>query len=433
MKKFILKLIKLHLLVLSALLCRCTYVIDENTLNENLDPINNSVEDIKVPKGFNFETTDQIKLKIKSEDSSAPSIFSVYITDDNEEKFFIGKGVSDDDGLLDYYFNYPKYISKLYIERELNGEISTKEIHFTSNYAYVTFTESRSSDRKVNQNTIISDADKDGIDDTIDEFKQNPKKAFNNYFPSSKHFSSIAFEDLYPLKGDYDFNDLIVNYQFNLITNASNLVTFIEAKIVFKYLKGTEKTSGFGIELPFHSDSIKSASGSFLTTGKIQLNNKGLESDNDLDKPVIIVFDNSYGMGNENGDLMESDTIYININISDHPIAFSDLNRDIPYNSFIFINKDRGHEVHLPGKKPTQKFNKQLLSLGDDVGDFKTQNGHPWAIHIPYQFTPPQEGIDITNAYSVFDEFVSSEGNNDKDWFIDIDNHKVYSNLIMNE
>jgi hypothetical protein len=56
------------------------------------------------------------------------------------------------------------------------------------------------------------DADNDGVNDVDDEYPTDPNKAFNNYYPSKTGSASVAFEDQWPSKGDYDLNDLVVDY-----------------------------------------------------------------------------------------------------------------------------------------------------------------------------------------------------------------------------
>ena len=50
------------------------------------------------------------------------------------------------------------------------------------------------------------------------------------YYPSSNTHSTIAFEDLYPDRGDYDFNDLIVNYQVAVGLNSDGAVVKISGE-----------------------------------------------------------------------------------------------------------------------------------------------------------------------------------------------------------
>ncbi len=57
------------------------------------------------------------------------------------------------------------------------------------------------------------DTDGDGIANTLDMYPNDATRAFDNYYPSKTVFGTLAFEDLWPGKGDYDMNDLVVDYQ----------------------------------------------------------------------------------------------------------------------------------------------------------------------------------------------------------------------------
>ncbi len=72
----------------------------------------------------------------------------------------------------------------------------------------------------------VADVDGDGIPDDQDDYPNDPLRAFDNYFPAAG-FGSLAFEDLWPGKGDYDFNDVVVDYRFQTVTNALNQVVEI--------------------------------------------------------------------------------------------------------------------------------------------------------------------------------------------------------------
>lgn len=67
------------------------------------------------------------------------------------------------------------------------------------------------------------DQDGDGVVNDDDDYPEDPERAFNNYYPA-EGTSTLAYEDLWPGKGDYDFNDLVLDYRFNVVTNALNNV-----------------------------------------------------------------------------------------------------------------------------------------------------------------------------------------------------------------
>ncbi|NME68839.1 LruC domain-containing protein [Flammeovirga aprica] len=261
-----------------------------------------------------------------------------------------------------------------------------------------------------------ADADGDGVVDGFDEYPNDPERAFNNYNPGKNGFGTYAFEDLYPEKGDYDFNDIMVHYRHNYVSNAGNKVV----EVLSTYEVSTVESSlpsGFGIELPIHSDSVSSVSGSNILSGVTSLNDKGLESGIDDAKPCVIIFDNHFGLVQGVGAIRTSDELDMTISFT-NPIPFGDL-PVANFNPFIFVNQDRSREVHMANGTPTQKFNSSLRTSGADAGNYKTSAGHPWALHMPHKFHPPHENIDITNAYLNFRTFVESGGTSNADWYTD--------------
>jgi protocatechuate 3,4-dioxygenase beta subunit len=58
---------------------------------------------------------------------------------------------------------------------------------------------------------VITDRDSDGVPDNLDQFPDDPKKAFTIRIPSTG-VNTIAFEDNYPKAGDADLNDYVVVY-----------------------------------------------------------------------------------------------------------------------------------------------------------------------------------------------------------------------------
>ncbi len=134
-----------------------------------------------------------------------------------------------------------------------------------------------------------NDSDGDGVNNDEDDYPSDPNRAYNNYFPASS-YGSLAFEDLWPGRGDYDFNDLVVDYQFKTVTNASNFVKEIKAYFVVKAI-GASLKNGFGFQFPNDNISFSdiSVSGTQLDVGYVSTNSNGLESGQDLN--TIIVFE----------------------------------------------------------------------------------------------------------------------------------------------
>ena len=101
-----------------------------------------------------------------------------------------------------------------------------------------------------------NDSDGDGVPDNEDDYPNDPDRASNNFYPGVG-FGSLAFEDNWPFKADYDMNDMVIDYRYNQVTNSDNEVVEIKAKIVLRAM-GASFHNGFGIELPVASSQVAS-------------------------------------------------------------------------------------------------------------------------------------------------------------------------------
>ena len=262
-------------------------------------------------------------------------------------------------------------------------------------------------------NTISNvDSDGDGVSDFYDEFPNDARIASSTYTPSMFGWGTYAFEDLWPYTGDYDFNDLVINYRYTNVLNAEGLLVETVLNFDVKNVGGSYK-NGFGIELSMDESMISNITGYVLTEGIVNLNSKGLETNQD--KPVIIIFDNAWENYNSNSKL----ELTIEYTTPINPSNFGNLN------PFIFINKERGREVHMSNKFPTSLANVNLLTTGNDKSNnikgiyYKNENNLPWAIDIIHDFVCPLEKHEIIWGYPYFVNWAESSGANYTDWYKD--------------
>lgn len=279
------------------------------------------------------------------------------------------------------------------------------------------------------------DTDNDGIYDSFDDYPEDPERAFNNYYPNSTNFGSLAYEDLWPSTGDYDFNDLIVDYNFNRITNADNNVVALEGKFVVRAI-GASFENGFGFTIDGIAPSlVASVSGTEYTEGYIQNNANGTEAGQS--KATIIVFDNAkeHGFANTRQDqsFQQADTLKVNIKLA------TPVNQDVfglaPYNPFIIINKERGKEVHLANYTPSDLADTSIFGQSADDTQpnngkyYKTTENLPWAINFPSKFEYPIENASIDTAHLNFITWVLSDGLEYKNWYKNELSYRNNSNI----
>ena len=285
------------------------------------------------------------------------------------------------------------------------------------------------------------DSDGDGTTNTFDQYPNDPARAFNNYYPAQNVFGSLVFEDLWPSKGDYDFNDMVVDYNFNQITNSNNQVKEVKSKIKLKAI-GASYHSAFGISMNTSPSNVESITGQRNTKDYLAFQANKTEAGQS--KAVIICFDDAYNMLHYPGtgigvntvpgnpyvvpETVDMDGVFVS------SIAVSTMGTP-PYNPFIIINRNRGVEVHLPGQAPTDLANTGLFGTGDDntdpaMGKYYVSDKYlPWAINLPVSFDYPIEKKAITTAYLMFNTWATSQGKDYPDWYLPVAGYRNSSNI----
>ncbi|MET1258064.1 LruC domain-containing protein [Flagellimonas sp. DF-77] len=257
---------------------------------------------------------------------------------------------------------------------------------------------------------VSNDADGDGINDELDDFPFDPNKAFNNFQPSVNSTGKLVYEDLWPSQGDYDFNDLALDYSFNLIANGDNLVTSLDATFTIENIGGSLH-NGFAFVLPIDPSLIDGIEGQVLNGTYESVAANGTETGTNTDETVIIVAGDCFDL--------EGQTLSLTIDFTT-PIDPNALG-DVPFNTFLIANQDRAKEVHLPDLPPTSKAD--YLGTADDFSDpasgryYKTDTNLPWALNIYEGFQTPPESIPITLQYPRFVNWANSGGTQDLDWY----------------
>jgi len=280
------------------------------------------------------------------------------------------------------------------------------------------------------------DNDSDGVTDCDDDYPDDPDRAYNNITTGT-----VVWEDLWPSQGDYDMNDLVNNYQYNLITDANNKVVDVVAKFYVRAV-GASFNNGFGFQfdnvLPAQ---IESVTGYSLTKGYVSLNANGTESSQA--KAVVVVWDDADNVIHRPGGSFfntmpgslvgTSDTVTLAIHFGT-PLTTS-LVGTPPFNPFLIKDGNREVEIHLPDYVPTSLANPSYFGTNDDDSNplsgtyYKTSLNLPWAINIPDDFDYPFEYIDITQAYNYFASWAESGGLINLDWYFDLPGYRNNSNI----
>ncbi len=273
------------------------------------------------------------------------------------------------------------------------------------------------------------DTDGDGVLDELDAYPNDATKAYNSYYPSASTYAQVAFEDNWPNKGDYDLNDLVINYRYSFVSNAKNQVVTMKGEFV-PVAAGASFKNGFGVQLPVAASTVASVTGQKITGTYLSLASNGVESGQT--KAVIIPFDNQDGaIKNPDGSFI------INTEPTTDKVAGTPVNVDITFtspvpqaslaasafNPFLISNQRRAYEVHLPGYAPTDKAAKNLFGTADDASTpssgkyYLSTENWPWAISYTNAILYPVERANINKAYLHFAEWAASGGSQYPDWY----------------
>ena len=284
----------------------------------------------------------------------------------------------------------------------------------------------------------VLDDDEDGVPNDVDEYPTDPERAFNVYYPSQNTFGTLAFEDLWPSKGDYDFNDMVVDYNIVHVTNATNQVVDAFGTLKLRAM-GAAFQNGFGIELTAAPDDIAQIEYTYQDQTTLV---KSLEANQA--KAVFILWQNGFSLLPAPGGSTGVNTTPLAPFVAPYELKFSITTTapvDLidfgipPYNAFIYVNQERGKEVHLLDFTPTNLVTSSYFGTFNDASVpatsdyYKTSTGLPWAIHISESLEYPIEKAPIISAYTHFAQWAESGGVDFPDWFMDKPGYRVVENI----
>lgn len=393
-----------------------------------------TMQDLEVPEGFTFETTHLVNVV-----AEGPVTRTLKISKETGEVVYRGllrEGIGFDQDIL-----LATNISSLNFE--YNGEVINRSITPNQESIHLYFTAN-------NRETLV-DSDGDFVVDDEDDFPFDPSLAYRVQYPPQPEdttrcvwvsHSTLAFEDLWPNEGDYDFNDVIINYQIEEWMSWRGNVRNIYFNLYYS-VDGAGYNDGFYIKIPFDEQGVAE-----VTFPDTFPSREGFDyfydTENGGDGNLVLRFfeggqsympDPPQFHNTEEGtpftepvqfilevELEDSDE-YENRPIEHYP----------PYNPFLVINQIEDREVHFGNYPPTGNVDPAFFGSADDTSDPGTQRYYltagdlPWGMHIPELFDNPLERISILEAYPQFADWVTSGGELNTDWYDYPVEDKVYN------
>jgi LruC domain-containing protein len=271
-----------------------------------------------------------------------------------------------------------------------------------------------------------------------------------HYYPSASEWATIAFEDNWPSTGDYDFNDLVINYRISEYRLDGKVIRIkLQGQIA---AVGASYHNGFAFHLPGITRETIDENAIRYSINDVPQNTSPLESGRD--QAIAIITDDVWNFvsAGENCMFHRSEPgcgskiqMYFSMTL---PMINAILVEDMPefpYDPFLFAAEGyhgeafvtqpgRAYEIHLPNKAPTEAFSPDFFGLGEDDSQpenqryFVNENGMPWAINLGVEWQYPLEYTDVIYGYPLFSSFIANQGNVNADWYI-LDNANI-SNIF---
>lgn len=253
------------------------------------------------------------------------------------------------------------------------------------------------------------------------------------YYPSSQNYYVASYEDLYPIRGDYDFNDLVVAYQVGFALNIDGDVEMIRGN-GYLMARGAMYDHDWylGIELPVTATASTSMSlypagshapyagypvtGDISGTANLKLVEHVAQVYEDGGSTYVNTFDWQSLRAGPKFDFQIA---------FDSPVKQSEIGQ-APFDPFLYVH-DTGYEVHLVGK---QAVLPESRNTQEGLNVFRDEAGFPFAIVAPDQWYPPLAGVDMGVAYPNFLQYVQSLGSSSQQWYAQPDLSRVKSVTI---
>lgn len=256
--------------------------------------------------------------------------------------------------------------------------------------------------------------------------------------PTIESYGTIMIEDLFPNKGDYDMNDMVVDYRIDYLYDNQSLVRTIKINILPRAVGCPEELIGLALNfsgMPFIiKEVIRSSDGNidklFGTDETTIINGVqnvipltgDLRSHFNTPAIGIINAHNTLPFNQGNAFTVEV-KLEKGININELKLFGTNPNQ---YNIDLFtIIEKRAKEIHLKGQKPTSKFDQSLM--GNKLTDFVTADNYVWMMLTDKSIAYPTERVSISDAYPNFDEWVEKDGHTSFNWYHNFNSDMVYN------
>ncbi|MCP5486794.1 MAG: LruC domain-containing protein [Spirochaetales bacterium] len=375
-------------------------------------PVHVEVDDVAGDPDFLFDSTRDIQVFINVIDPRAPvagSRVTIYELDENGNPVntISFRAVTNENGnvggtltidrttnLVELAVTYQDAVHRMLIDVRF-----VQEIRRTLNIL------------ALRQPILVADRDSDGVPDQDDSFPDDPDRATTVYCPADGSAYTVAYEDLYPNRGDADFNDYVLRVRYELDLNAQGEVARIRGH--YQHIaRGAAYRHTLHLTLPgvsnAHLDWTRfDAAGQLLSQGNSEIADfTAIEMMPDSSTTI------EQSNTSKTGQFRPGQALSFEVTLG-APILRSQLG-PLPFDLFIHV-LNTGHDVHFLGR----------YANVDGSDRFLDSAGFPWALMVPQNWRWPYEKENIHNGYGFFKDWYESRGTASADWFSKPDDRYV--------
>ena len=391
-----------------------------------------TVKEMAVPAGFDWKMSRGITCNFAS-----AHLTRVYVasTADAEPFAVVFAG----DGAEPVTLDVPTSVKSLYVKYEkADGTLVTKELPVMgTTLAY----------------TVPADS-KEFVDVAAGAAKAMESTTRADYAGSNRGhilypavgWGTLMFEDLWPSYGDYDFNDLVVNYQVDLMMQNKNqaremfialCVRAIGGKLpydLYLSLRGVRPDQIADIKMDDLQNGVQSCDLVKVNSGNSRpAILKFVDIKQNLNKPGGTTFLN-VRPGEE---MKTGDLTVVSFNVTFRNAIST---RDLAFDTFDFFiaRDDQQQEIHLAGFEPVlfgadryRALRTQPTSNANTQSEYYYSNDNlVWGICIPAEIPHAYETRDFLTGYPNFAKWAQSGGVSNTDWYTDAPGNRNPENLV---
>jgi LruC domain-containing protein len=238
-----------------------------------------------------------------------------------------------------------------------------------------------------------------------------------NYFPTATSLYVVGYEDLYPVKGDYDFNDLTVAYRVAFGLNVEGDVVAVEGR-AYLLTRGSSYTHDWRLAM----DLPGIGSGTLTCTVYPDYNN-----------PLSTAPCPGVGASHSGGVLdlaLFTDTKQMFPDPAGSEFVNTQRLHSAPWNLRYFHGPRTDFRLALDAPLPASTMpaapydpylyvrnTAQVVKLMEVDPSYQDSNGFPFGMLLTSDWKPPLEFTDTGVAYPSFNDFVTSEGATSQNWY----------------